>query len=125
MLTRGNVRQVKTWVGALVVLYGMAVCVHASPAKFSRDPFQPIGTMSSQSGYMSAEDDIETIRLTGIVWDDSHPAAVIQAGRLKHVLYTGDALDALKLHTVHPKKIEISVHGEIFMLDLGEELSLP
>ena len=117
--------QSKSWIVVLVLFYVLAVTLWASPAKFSRDPFQPIGSMSSQSGYIVSEDDIEIIRLTGIVWDDSHPAAVIQAGRLKHVLYSGDALGVLKLLAVHPKKIEVSVNGEIFMLDLGEELSLP
>jgi hypothetical protein len=81
------------------------------PVDDIRDPFvqnpAPTGTPKVQSPIGKTK-----IALTGIIWDDENPLAIISDSRNKsYIVETGGEVDGTKVVAIHTRSIVIEVNG--------------
>ena len=81
------------------------------PVDDIRDPFMqnptPTGTPKVQSPVGKIK-----IALTGVIWDDEYPIAIISDSRNdSYIVKTGDEVDGTKIVAIHTRDIVIEVNG--------------
>ena len=91
------------------------------PTDSTRDPFvqTSVPVVSAQVTSSGKKPDIS---LTGIIWNDENPLAIITDIRKKsHIMRTGDELDGAMIIAVHIRSVIIEVNGQQQELTLWPE----
>jgi len=82
------------------------------PTDSIRDPFvqASVSVISAQTTSLGKK---PGIALTGIIWNDENPLAIITDLRKEsHIVRTGDELDGTRIIAVHIRSVIIEVHGK-------------
>ena len=104
--------------GILIVYFSMIV---SQPIQFSRDPFVEI-TEVTVFDDPNNESKTMVIKLTGIIWDDSSPAAVLDVSGSTHVVYEGNNVFWINVVSISSSSIVLEGNDRQYMVRLGEEI---
>ena len=108
----------------------MAHPVHAKVINPKRDPFDMI--VSAKSLVASSpkiqrsinKDVIESVKLTGVIWDPENPYAVVQMRGKKKILRIGDTIRHHKVIKISKSNMVIQKKKSKVTLEVGKEKRL-
>ena len=60
------------------------------------------------------------ITLTGIIWDEEIPAAVLEISKIKKIVYEGDKFIDTKILTISQTEVTVSSNQQLVVLKLGQ-----
>lgn len=100
-----------------------SLSIIAQPVEFSRDPFVEITDLTLLD---SNDNEVKSfaIKLTGIIWDDENPAAVIQVSGKTNIVYENNTIMWIKINKILSSSIVLEGNDKQYMLKLGEEITL-
>ncbi len=95
--------------------------VVAQPVQFSRDPF---GEITELTVFDDPNNQTKTmvVKLTGIIWDDDRPAAVLDISGTTYVVYEKTTVFWLKVTRITQSSVVLEGNEEQYMVKLGEEI---
>ena len=97
------------------------LAVVAQPVQFSRDPF---GEITELTVFDDPNNQTKTmvVKLTGIIWDDDSPAAVLDISGTTHVVYEKNTVFWLNVIQITQSSVVLEGNDKQYMVKLGEEI---
>lgn len=95
----------------------------AQPVSFNRDPFAEITDLTildAESGEVRSL----SIKLTGIIFDDKNPAAVLNVSGKTYVVYKNTPILWVTVVRISSSSVVLEGNDKEYMLTLGEEIAL-
>jgi len=105
--------------GSLFLFFSFVLT--AQPIQFSRDPFVEITELTILDD-PNNQTKTMVIKLTGIIWDDDNPAAVLDVSGKTQIVY--EDTNVFWLHVVRVSNSSVVLEGndKQYMVKLGEEI---
>lgn len=97
------------------------LALSAQPIQFSRDPFVEITELTILDD-PNNQTKTMVIKLTGIIWDDDSPAAVLDVSGTTHIVYEDTNVFWLNVVRVSNSSVVLEGNEKQYMVKLGEEI---
>lgn len=92
------------------------------PVDNTRDPFFKIQVSSDTAAQVKSPGKKPNIILTGIIWDDENPIAIVaDSNGNSHLMQVREEINKIKILAIHPKSIIIQSEGITHELALWPE----
>lgn len=89
--------------------------------ELARNPFKPVAyTAASISEEGLSLEKIDSVLLTGVVWDETLPYAIISAGGIRQIIKQGDIVDIYTVKKIHINDVVLKHGSKTLILEKGK-----
>lgn len=104
----------------LILFFGCSLHIFGD-VLINRDPFKPVPyTAASISVDGVASEKIDSVILTGIIWDEEMPYAVISAGGSRQIVKRGDTVGTATVEAIHLNDVLLKQGRKTLILEKGK-----
>jgi len=97
---------------------------------FKRNPFKPVKwspefkSTSSLPTNIKLPESKTLFSLTGIIWDEKKPYAILSFSGTRKIVSAGDMVEDIKIHSISRSELILKRATETFILTIGNDILL-